>query len=112
MFLGWPEIAGLRVTYGLNVGDPVLSHAKTKLGIRRLQASLTQVELARATEGAVPLRTLQRIERLEVDPGVRQLVILSRVLGCQVEDLIEDQWWDEAAALTCAARGDRVELPR
>ena len=46
----------------------------------------------------ISLRTLQRIERLEVDnPPVRYLANCAIVLGCELDDLIEPEWreWKE-----------------
>lgn len=63
----------------------------TRIEQRRIAAGLTQRELARRAE--ISLSTLQRIEQLENDnPGVRYLANIASVLGCEIEDLIEDSW--------------------
>jgi len=39
------------------------------------------------------LRTLQRVERLEIDnPPIRYLTNCAIALGCELEDLIEPAW--------------------
>lgn len=63
----------------------------TRIEQRRIAADLTQRELARQAE--ISLSTLQRIEQLANDnPGVRYLANIARVLGCEIDDLIEDTW--------------------
>jgi transcriptional regulator with XRE-family HTH domain len=58
---------------------------------RRQGARLSQRELAKRS--GISLRTLQRIERLEVDnPPIRYLANCAIVLGCELEDLIEPGW--------------------
>jgi transcriptional regulator with XRE-family HTH domain len=59
-------------------------------------ADVSQRRLAELT--GISLRTLQRIERLEVDnPPIRYLANYAIVLGCEREDLIEPEWreWKE-----------------
>jgi transcriptional regulator with XRE-family HTH domain len=64
--------------------------AKSRLYERR-QAGLSQRALAE--RAGLSLRTLQRIERLEIDnPPVRYLTNCAIVLGCELEDLIEPAW--------------------
>jgi transcriptional regulator with XRE-family HTH domain len=64
--------------------------AKSRLYERR-QARLSQRVLAE--RAGLSLRTLQRIERLEIDnPPVRYLTNCAIVLGCELEDLIEPAW--------------------
>ncbi len=42
---------------------------------------------------ASSLSTLQRIEQMENDnPGTRYLANIAGVLGCEVEDLMEESW--------------------
>jgi DNA-binding Xre family transcriptional regulator len=54
-------------------------------------ADVSQRRLAELT--GISLRTLQRIERLEVDnPPIRYLANYAIVLGCEREDLIEPEW--------------------
>lgn len=63
----------------------------TRIEQRRIAAGLTQRELARRAD--ISLSTLQRIEQLDNDnPGVRYLANIASVLGCEIEDLIEDRW--------------------
>jgi len=41
----------------------------------------------------VPLRTIQRLERGQVaNPPIRNLVNLSMVMECDLEDVCEDDW--------------------
>lgn len=68
----------------------------TRIEQRRIAAGLTQRELARRAE--ISLSTLQRIEQLDNDnPGVRYLANIASVLGCEIEDLIEDGWREPMA---------------
>jgi transcriptional regulator with XRE-family HTH domain len=63
----------------------------TRIEQRRIAAGLTQRELARRAD--ISLSTLQRIEQLDNDnPGVRYLANIASVLGCAIEDLIEESW--------------------
>ena len=65
--------------------------AKSLLYERRRTAGLSQRALA--DRAGLSLRTLQRIERLEVDnPPIRYLTNCAIVLGCELEDLIEPKW--------------------
>jgi transcriptional regulator with XRE-family HTH domain len=69
---------------------------RSRLHERRKAAGLSQRRLAETT--GISLRTLQRIERLEVDnPPIRYLANCAIVLGCELEDLIEPAWrgWKE-----------------
>jgi transcriptional regulator with XRE-family HTH domain len=67
------------------------STAKSRLYERRRAAGLSQRALA--DRAGLSLRTLQRIERLEVDnPPIRYLTNCAIVLGCELEDLIEPAW--------------------
>jgi transcriptional regulator with XRE-family HTH domain len=67
------------------------SASKNRLRERRRAAGLTQRALSERT--GISLRTLQRIERLEVDnPPIRYLANCAIVLGCELEDLIEPEW--------------------
>jgi transcriptional regulator with XRE-family HTH domain len=64
---------------------------KSRLYEGRQAVGLSQRELAKRT--GLSLRTLQRIERLEVDnPPIRYLTNLAIVLDCELEDLIEPAW--------------------
>jgi transcriptional regulator with XRE-family HTH domain len=52
---------------------------------------MSQRRLAELT--GISLRTLQRIERLEIDnPPIRYLTNCAIALGCELEDLIEPAW--------------------
>lgn len=63
----------------------------TRIEQRRLAAGLTQAELAEKAQISLP--TLQRIEQTQNDnPGIRYLGNIAIALGCQIEDLIEDDW--------------------
>jgi transcriptional regulator with XRE-family HTH domain len=64
---------------------------RSRLLERRKAASLSQRQLAE--QAGLSLRTLQRIERLEIDnPPIRYLTNCAIVLGCALEDLIEPAW--------------------
>jgi transcriptional regulator with XRE-family HTH domain len=64
---------------------------RSRLFERRKAAGLSQRELAKRT--GISLRTLQRMERLEVDnPPIRYLVNCAIALGCELEELIEPAW--------------------
>ena len=57
---------------------------RSRLYERRTAAGVSQRRLAEAT--GISLRTLQRIERLEVDnPPIRYLTNCAIVLGCELE---------------------------
>ena len=65
--------------------------SRSRLYERRRVSGLSQRELAKRT--GISLRTLQRIERLEVDnPPIRYLTNCAIVLGCELEDVIEPAW--------------------
>ena len=65
--------------------------SRSRLYERRRAAGLSQRELAKRT--GISLRTLQRIERLEVDnPPIRYLTNCAIVLGCELDDLVEPGW--------------------
>lgn len=75
--------------------DALLSHGHTRIARARLDANLSQEELAQRS-GLAP-RTIERLDRGELDnPGVRHIVRLATVLGCSVEQLIEDGWRDRS----------------
>lgn len=64
---------------------------RSRLFERRRAAGFSQRQLA--TKTGLSLRTLQRIERLEIDnPPIRYLTNCAIVLGCRLEDLIESAW--------------------
>ena len=72
---------------------PSSSRGRSRLYERRREAALSQRALAE--QAGVSLRTLQRIERLEVDnPPIRYLTNCAIVLGCELDDLIEPAWRD------------------
>lgn len=65
--------------------------AKTKLSARRQAAGLSQVELAEKT--GLALRTVQRIDQGRMsNPPVRYLSNLALALGCELEEICEDEW--------------------
>jgi transcriptional regulator with XRE-family HTH domain len=63
---------------------------RTKLAAWRVKRGMTQKELAEAVD--IPPTTYWRIEVGMKYPTVRDLGNLAIVLGCQVEDLIDDRW--------------------
>lgn len=70
---------------------PPQPRVRTRLLERRRAAGLSQRRLAELT--GISLRTLQRIERAEVDnPPIRYLTNCAIVLECELEDLIEPEW--------------------
>lgn len=57
----------------------------------RTAAGWSQKDLAQ--RAGLSLRTLQRIERLEIDnPPIRYLSNCAIALGCPLEDVIEPEW--------------------
>jgi transcriptional regulator with XRE-family HTH domain len=59
----------------------------------RISAGWTQEELARMAK--ISVRTLQRIEGRETDnPSIRPLLNIAAILGCELEDVIEQSWGD------------------
>jgi DNA-binding XRE family transcriptional regulator len=72
-------------------GDPARSAQKTKLARLRLDRGYFQDDVADAT--GISLRTYQRLEGNELPrPQLWYLVNCAVVLGCSLEDLIEDEW--------------------
>ena len=72
--------------------DELYNDAKseTNLKIYRKRADLSQKELAEIS--GIPLRTIQHYEQRQKDINharAENLIILSKVLNCKVEDLIE-----------------------
>jgi transcriptional regulator with XRE-family HTH domain len=66
---------------------------ETKLATWRVFRGMTQAEVAEAT--GIPLSTYWKLERdLLKNPGVRHLANCALVLGCELEELIEDEWRD------------------
>lgn len=72
------------------------TEAKTRLFRRRVEAGLTQRDLAERS--GVPLRTVQRIDRGELQrrPSLEHLSNLAVALGCEAIELIEDEWLEWA----------------
>lgn len=69
------------------------SRAATRLARLRTERGLTQDELAEAS--GISIATLRRLERGSMpNPPLRYLGNCAIVLGCQLEDLIEEQWRD------------------
>lgn len=65
--------------------------SKTKLGAWRFRRRLTQEQMIEAT-GMAPA-TYRRLERGEHrNPQLKWLANCALVLGCSIEDLIEDEW--------------------
>jgi transcriptional regulator with XRE-family HTH domain len=70
---------------------PPRPKVRTLLYERRTAAGMSQRRLAELT--GVGLRTLQRIERGEMDnPPIRYLANCAIALGCELEDLVEPAW--------------------
>jgi transcriptional regulator with XRE-family HTH domain len=73
-------------------------HPKSSSFLRQRRRAAGISQRALAERAGLSLRTLQRIERLEVDnPPIRYLANCAIVLGCELEDLIEPAWreWKE-----------------
>jgi transcriptional regulator with XRE-family HTH domain len=69
----------------------VQSKQATRLAGLRTERGLSQQELAEAT--GISIATLRRLERgTMTNPPLRYLANCAIVLGCQLEDLIEDEW--------------------
>jgi len=63
----------------------------SKLAEWRVKRNVTQKELAEAT--GIPLATYWRLEKRRIwNPPIRHLASCAIALGCELEDLIEDQW--------------------
>ena len=66
---------------------------ETKLAAARVLRGMTQAEVAAAT--GIPLSTYWKLERDEIkNPGIRDLANCAIVLGCKLEELIDDGWTD------------------
>ncbi len=64
---------------------------KTKISRLRQEADWTQETLAAKT--GIPIRTVQRLEQGEIfNPQIRHLVNIATALGCELEDVAEDEW--------------------
>lgn len=64
---------------------------ETKLAAWRVKRGMTQEELANAA--GLPLSTYRLYERGRVrDPGVITLNRFAYLLGCKLDDLVEDSW--------------------
>jgi transcriptional regulator with XRE-family HTH domain len=68
---------------------------ETKLARKRVERGMTQEEVADAA--GIRLSTYWKLERGRMEnPGVRYFVNCAVVLGCKVEDLLDDElleWW-------------------
>jgi len=65
--------------------------ADTRIAEWRVKRGLTQQEAADAV--GLSLNGYWKYERGHIDnPGIRQLANLAIVFGCELEDLIEDDW--------------------
>lgn len=64
---------------------------RSRLAARRVDAGLTQVELATAV--GLSVSQLRRLERgRHPNPGIALLARCAIALGCEIEDLIEPAW--------------------
>jgi transcriptional regulator with XRE-family HTH domain len=64
---------------------------KTRLAARRQQLKVSQAKVAELS--GLSLRTIQRLERGEIDnPPIRYLTNLALVLDCSLRDVCEDEW--------------------
>lgn len=64
---------------------------KTKISQLRQEAGFSQAELA--DRAGIPLRTVQRLEQGRMDnPPIRYLTNIAFALGCQLRDVIDDEW--------------------
>lgn len=64
---------------------------RSRFAKRRLTARLSQEELAAAA--GVPLGTVKRLDRnAATNPAIRPLMRCADVLGCTVDDLVEEHW--------------------
>lgn len=71
----------------------VQSKNETRLGRLRVARGMSQEELAAACGLSLP--TYRRLERgRTTNPPYRYLVNLAFVLGCPIEELIEEEWRD------------------
>lgn len=68
----------------------------TPIDKKLIEKGMTRADLAR--QSGVPLRTIEAwCRRLRVPRDVYQLLKLARVLGCQIEDLIEPEAGERTA---------------
>lgn len=59
---------------------------------------LTQDQMAWVT--GIPIATYKRLERGELrNPGVRYLINCATVLGCELDELVEEEWLEFAIFL-------------
>ena len=77
-----------------SVADSIISEANTQTNLKRLReaADLSQAQLAE--EAGVSLRSIQMYEQRNKDVNKAQAITLAkiaRVLGCDVEDLLESE---------------------
>jgi transcriptional regulator with XRE-family HTH domain len=69
----------------------VQSKLATRLAERRIERGMSQRELADAS--GISIATLQRLERgLVENPPLRYLTNCALVLGCELDDLVEESW--------------------
>ncbi len=67
------------------------SKEATQLAQKRIERGLSQVELAEAS--GLSIATLRRLERGTVEnPPLRYLANCAIVLGCPLEELVEEEW--------------------
>lgn len=65
------------------------NNAKSKLGMARIDAGLSQLELSE--KSGVNIRQIQRYESLSSDTGnmtLRNAIAIAKAIGCSVEDLL------------------------
>lgn len=65
------------------------NNAKSKLGMARIAAGLSQIELSE--KSGVNIRQIQRYESLSSDTGnmtLRNAIAIAKAIGCSVEDLL------------------------
>jgi transcriptional regulator with XRE-family HTH domain len=67
--------------------DPIIAQVAAKIRAARLDAGLSQVEIARRT--GLDLRTVTRVEGEEREPGITTVVRIARGIGVSVSDLLD-----------------------
>jgi len=89
---GYPTLHEADITKFNNIADSIISKKNTQTNLKRIRnaAGITQEKLA--AESSVSLRSIQMYEQRNKDINKAQamsLAKIARVLGCDVEDLLE-----------------------
>lgn len=106
--IGGPPDVFLTTVQRVSGGDPERLPSTTRLRRVRLERGLSQRELAELT--GIPLRSLERLDRGEVDDfSYRSVVNLCLALRCKASEIIEPDWFQWKDDLT---PGRHTPVPR